>query len=202
MVAIAAGLGLAACGGGQEQDANEPSGIFPVRVTKATFPSFQRLAENTHLVIVVRNTGRDTIPDIAVTLTNPKYGTAVQAFATYLKMPGLASHSRPVWIINRGPGRCGYSCQQGGAGAAVTAYSNTWARGPLKPGKSTTFDWAVTAVVPGTYQVQYVVAAGLNGKAKARLNGGGIPRGTLEVKITSNPQKSYVNNNGQVVNTG
>jgi hypothetical protein len=202
VVAIVAGLGLVACGGGQEQNANEPSGIFPVQVKKATFPSFQRLAQNTHLVIAVRNTGRDTIPDIAVTITNPKYGTAVQAFATYLKMPGLASHSRPVWIVNRGPGRCGYSCQQGGAGAAVTAYSNTWALGPLKPGRTATFDWAVTAVVPGTYEVQYVVAAGLNGKAAARLNGGGIPRGTLDVKITPNPQKSYVNNNGQVVNTG
>ncbi len=202
MVAIFAGLGLVACGGGQEQDANEPSGIFPVQVKNATFPSFQRLAQNTHLVIRVRNSGTDTIPDIAVTLTNPKYGTAVQAFATYLKMPGLASHSRPVWVVNRGPGPCGYSCQQGGAGAAVTAYSNTWALGPLKPGKTATFDWAVTAVVPGKYEVQYVVAAGLNGSAKARLNGGGIPRGTLSVKITSKPQKSYVNNNGQVVNTG
>jgi hypothetical protein len=202
VVAIFAGLGLVACGGGQRQDANEPNGIFPVQVQKATFPSAQRLAQNTHLVISVRNSGRDTIPNIAVTITNPKYGTAVQAFATYLKMPGLASHSRPVWIVNRGPGPCAYSCQQGGAGAAVTAYSNTWALGPLAPGKTATFDWAVTAVVPGSYEVHYVVAAGLNGKAKARLNGGAIPRGTLDVKITPKPQKSYVNNNGQVVNTG
>ena len=71
-----------------------------------------------------------------MTLTNPKYGTAVQALRHTLKMPGLASHSRPAWVVNRGPGPCGYSCQQGGAGSAVTAYSNTWALGPLKPGKT------------------------------------------------------------------
>ena len=62
MVAIFAGLGLVACGGGQEQDANEPSGIFPVQLKKATFPSFQRLAQNTHLVIRVRNSGPTQFP--------------------------------------------------------------------------------------------------------------------------------------------
>ncbi len=193
---------VAACGSGQEQDAHETPGIYPVTVSKATFPSFQRLAQNTNLVIAIRNAGNHTIPNIAVTITNPKYGTSVQAFSYYLRMPGLASHSRPVWIVNRGPGPCKYSCKQGGAGGAVTAYSNTWALGPLRPGHTAIFKWGVTAVVPGTYLVQYEVAAGLNGLAKARLNGGGFPRGTFKVKITRKPQQSYVNNNGQVITTG
>ena len=47
-----------------------------------------------------------------------------------------------------------------------------------------------------------MVAAGLNGNAKARLNGRRHPTRDADVKITPNPQKSYVNNNGQVVKTG
>jgi hypothetical protein len=194
-------IALTACGGGQRQDATEPNADFPVAVTAASFPASQRLAEHTHLVIAVRNTGSRPIPDIAVTITNPAYGTAVQAFATSLDMQGLASHSRPVWIVDRPPGPCGYSCQAGGPGAAVTAYSNTWALGGLAPGRTATFDWGVTAVQPGRYRVRYEVAAGLNGKAKAVLANGTRPSGTFTVTIRSAPAQTYVNDQGQVVTT-
>jgi hypothetical protein len=197
---------LSACGGQAEQSAGEPSGIFPVRVTTATFPASQRLAEHTRLVIAVRNAGQKSIPDIAVTITDPKWGTAVQAFGQHISMPGLASHSRPVWIVDRPPGPCfgpsGYSCQQGGPGGAVTAYANTWALGPLQPNQSAIFVWGVTAVVPGTHAVHYRIAAGLNGKAKASLSGGAIPQGTFVVKISSRPAQSYVTNTGKIVTTG
>lgn len=202
--AVAATLALAACGGGARQDANEPTGTFRVEIATAKFPSSQRLAQHTHLVVAVRNTGSRTIPDVAVTITDPRYGTSVQAFGRYVNQPGLASHSRPVWIIDRPPeaGGCAYSCQNGGLGGAVTAYSNTWALGALRPGQTATFDWGVTAVVPGKYVIQYEVAAGLNGKAKARLAGGGIPKGRFHVTILSKPQQSYVTGSGQVVKTG
>jgi hypothetical protein len=206
MVGIAASAILVGCGGsGGPQDAKEPSGTFPVAVTTATFPPSQTLAQHTRLVIDVRNVGQKTIPDIAVTITDPKYGTSVRAFSQYLSMPGLASHSRPVWIIDKPPGACsgpiGYSCEQGGAGGAVTAYSNTWALGQLKPGQVAKFQWALTAVSPGVHQIRYVVAAGLNGKAKARLGGGGIPAGTFTVRIASQPAQAYVNGSGQIVTT-
>jgi hypothetical protein len=201
VAAIAAGLTLSACGGGQRQDANEPSGIFPVQVTAGAWPSSQRLSQHTHLVIAVRNSGRKPIPDVAVTITDPRLGTSVQAFAQYLNMPGLASHSRPVWIVDQAPGPCKFSCAAGGPGGAVTAYSNTWALGTLKPGATARFDWSLTAVAPGTHKVQYEVAAGLNGKAKARLNGGGIPKGTFTVKISSAPAQAYVSQSGQVITT-
>jgi hypothetical protein len=196
---IAVGLALGACGSGARQDANEPSGNFPIDVTAATFPASQRLAQHTQLVITVRNSGSHTIPNIAVTITDPRYGTSVQAFNQYLNMPGLASHSRPVWIVDRAPGPCGYSCASGGPGGAVTAYSNTWALGSLKPGASATFDWHVTAVAPGTHIVRYEVAAGLNGKAKAVSANGTPPSGTFIVVIRRRPAQSHVNNNGQVV---
>jgi hypothetical protein len=81
----------------------------------------------------------------------------------------------------------------------VTAETNTWALGSLKPGETATFDWGVTAVIAGTHVIEYQVAAGLNGKAKAVLAGGGQPKGTFTVKISSAPQQSYVNDKGQVV---
>jgi hypothetical protein len=196
---IAASLALSACGGGTEQNASEPTGIFPVSVAVARFPTFQRLAQRSRMVIAVRNTGQKTIPDIAVTITDPPYGTTVQAFGRYVSQPGLASHSRPVWIVDRPPGPCTFSCLSGGPGGAVTAYSNTWALGRLAPGQTATFVWGVTAVVAGTHVIRYEVAAGLNGKAKARLSGGAIPTGTFKVKVTQQPQQSYVNNKGQIV---
>ncbi len=198
---IAAIFTLAACGSQPRQDVNEPSGTFHVAVSTATFPTSQRLAQHSHLKISIINTGRKTIPDVAVTITDPKHGTSLAAFGQQLNMPQVASHSRPIWIVDRGPGACQYSCREGGPGGAVTAYANTWAMGRLKPGATATFIWAVTAISPGIHTIQYVVAAGLNGKAKARLSNGTIPKGTFTVNITRAPQQSYVNGSGQVVTT-
>jgi hypothetical protein len=205
LAAIAVTLVLSACGGGTPQDASEPSGIFPFRVAVATFPGFQRLSQHTRMVIAVSNAGQKAIPDIAVTIIDPRYGTSVQAFGQHLSQPGLASHSRPVWIVDQPPGPCtgasGYSCEQGGPGGAVTAYANTWALGRLQPGQTAKFVWGVTAVVPGTYVIHYEIAAGLGGKAKARLSSGAIPEGNFTVRITPKPEQSYVNNSGQIVIT-
>ena len=191
---------LVACGSQARQDASEPTGNFTVDVPVAKFPSSQRLAEHTHLVITVRNSGTKTIPNIAVTILNPKVGVAAQAFGGLLAdTQGLASRSRPIWVVDRAPGPCTYSCTSGGPGGAVTANTNTWALGALKPGKTATFDWGVTAIKAGTHVIEYQVAAGLNGKARAVLAGGGQPKGTFTVKISSAPQRSYVNDNGQIV---
>jgi hypothetical protein len=194
---------LSACGGGSRQDANEPSGNFPVNVSIAKFPTSQRLSEHSDLVITIRNAGSKTIPNIAVTLLNPKNGTSAQAFAQNIggaaARTSFASLSRPIWIIDRPPGPCQYSCQQGGPGAGATAYSNTWALGRLKPGASTTFDWGVTAVKAGSYVIRYSVAAGLNGKARAVDAQGRPPTGTFAVTVHSAPNQAYVNNQGQIV---
>jgi hypothetical protein len=211
---LAAVLTLAACGSGARQDAQEPNGNFKVDVS-STFPTTQRLAEPSHFVVTIRNVDNRTIPDIAVTICNVSCsyaattkpnageGTSVQAFSGRLAYPTgqLASDSRPVWIIDQAPGACKYSCQQGGPGGAVTAYSNTWAMGSLKPNHSVTFDWKVTAVKAGTHVVAWQVAAGLNGKAKAETTGGVQPKGTFKVDVKQAPQQAYVNNAGQVVNT-
>lgn len=160
------------------------------------------------MTIVVRNAGHKTIPNIAVTICNLtcKYpasvggGTSAQAFSQDANVKYLANPSRPVWVVDRPPGACAYSCQNGGQGSAVTAYNNTWALGPLKPGASRAFNWKVTAVSPGRHVVAWEVAAGLNGKAKAvDVAGGGFPHGVFFVHVNPKPQESYVNNNGQIV---
>jgi hypothetical protein len=203
---IAVALAVPGCGGAQ-QDANTPSGKFQVQVTAATFPTSQRLAEHTHLVITVRNVGNKTIPNLAVTICNTTctypapvgQGTSVAAFAQYLNQPGLANHSRPVWVVDQPPGRCGYSCANGGAGANVSDDANTWQGGQLKPGATRTFSWGVTAVASGKFVVAWEIAADIYGKAKAVLSNGTPPRGTFNVDIAQAPAQSYVNNNGQVV---
>jgi hypothetical protein len=193
-------LAVAGCGGGARQDASEPSGNYTVDVVAAKFPTRQSLSQHTHLIITVHNAESKTIPNIAVTITDGNLGTEAQAFAELLKMPGLASQSRPVWIVDRAPGPCTYSCRSGGPGGAVTAYANTWALGPLKPGAVATFDWALTAVKSGVHVVNYRVAAGLNGKAKAQLAGGQPPIGSFRVTINNAPAEAFVNNQGQIVN--
>lgn len=201
-------LALAACGGSQRQDAREPHGRFTVDVSTARFPAAQQISQRTHLVIAVRNASHQTIPDVAVTICNVTCaypaptgeGSSAQAFAANINQPDAANPSRPNWIVNRGPGTCGYSCQNGGQGAGVTAYSNTWALGKLRPGHTARFDWAVTAVSPGRHTVAWEVAAGLNGKAQAVLSNGKSPHGTFAVQIGTAPPQTSVNNNGQIVN--
>jgi hypothetical protein len=218
MVAVgAAALTLSACGSAARQDAGEPSGNFPVAITRASFPRLQRLAQKSRLTILVRNAGSQTIPNVAVTICNGtcRYpapvgqGTSVEAFAYYLKMPGLAYHSRPVWIVDKPPGPCppvapangpGYSCAQGGPGGFFTVNANTWAyNAPLQPGATARFTWDVTAVVPGSFTVAWQVAAGINGKAKAVQSDGSLPTGAFNVRIARPPQQSHVNDQGQVV---
>jgi hypothetical protein len=209
-------LALSACGGGQNQAANEPNGKFPVAVDRASFPRFQKLSQHSHLVITVHNAGSKTIPDVAVTICNvtcaypaPRgQGSSSSAFAADITQPNLANPSRPIWIVDRGPGACGYSCQNGGLGGGggqgggATAYSNTWALGRLAPGQTARFDWAVTAVSTGRHIVAWEVAAGLNGKAKAvNSDGGTAPHGSFSVDVSSKPPQTYVNNNGQIETT-
>ena len=70
-VLSALALALSACGGddaSKEQDANEPSGDFPVAVTKAKFPTEQRLALTSDLMLGVKNTGNEPLPELAFTI--------------------------------------------------------------------------------------------------------------------------------------
>jgi hypothetical protein len=204
---VAATLALSACGGGTRQDAQEQKGKFSVSVPTASFPTAQHISGHYQLVIAVRNDGRRTIPDVAVTICGASCrggGTNAQGFASDISGQYLANSARPVWVVERGPGTCGLGCsgggQGGGQGSGVTAYSNTWALGALKPGKTMIFKWRVTAVSPGRHVITWQVAAGLNGRARAVL-ANGAPAQKFTVTIDKAPPQSYVNNSGQIVTT-
>jgi hypothetical protein len=192
------GVSLAACGvalavlasgcGGTEQDAHEPKGTYRVEVVRTHFPFKQAIARNATLVLVVRNAGASTVPNVAVTLNSLSYTS---------DYPRLAVKKRPVWIVNRGPGpvstipvKTEETFPQGGA---ETAYVNTWALGPLAAGASKSFVWHVTPVKAGTHTVHYTVAAGLSGKAKARLANGNLVTGVFLTHIAPKPPPTHVN---------
>ena len=172
----------AGCGGSSaRQDASEPSGDYPVEITKVKFPRKQGLGETSRLVISVRNSGEEKIPNIAMT---------VNGFYYRIEQPQVADPERPVWIINLPPAN------------GQTAMVNTWALGSLDPGDTASFVWNVTSVRAGNHQLEYRAAAGLNGKARAVTDSGGVPAGTIPVRITREPRKSYVLPNGDVVEKG
>jgi hypothetical protein len=172
-IALGCAALVAGCGGGQSarQDADEPSGTWTVDVVEAKFPRSQRLAEQATLRIEIRNEENRAIPNVAVT---------VDSFTERSDQAGLADAERPLWIVDDAP--------RGG----TTAYTNTWALGRIAPGQTKTFEWKVTPVKAGTHKVSYRVAAGLDGKAKARLDGGNRPEGTFTVKVSGEPSQSRV----------
>jgi hypothetical protein len=174
VAAVVAASLAAGCGGGERQDANEPSGTFKVDVLNATFPKQQRLSQAAVMRIVVRNADTRTIPNVTVSVLSddPKGGGG---FATRSTQAGLADPTRNLWIVDRGP--------RGGD----TAYVSTWALGPLAAGRSKTFVWHVTPVVAGAHTVRWRVAAGLNGKARAQTEGGHEASGTIPVTVSSKP---------------
>jgi hypothetical protein len=190
-------LALAACGGGGErQDADEPEGEFPLEIVSAKFPNRQRLAETTDLRLGVRNTGEETIPELAVTISTD--GNPAAPFSIRLDQPDLANPNRPVWILeDKYPRLAGESRPLGSSPAEVAA-SNTFAFGPLDPGDSREMIWRVTPVRGGTYTVSYEMAAGLTGKAEAVTAEGGQPNGKFVVTISTKPPQATVDEQGGV----
>jgi hypothetical protein len=175
---MSAAVFAAGCGGGQRQDANEPSGTFKVDVVKASFTKQQRLSDDAVMRIVVRNADTRTIPNIAVTVTNDDKGGA--GFTTRSAAPDLADPTRQLWIVDKPP--------HGGD----TAYVSTWALGALPAGRTKTFVWHVTPIVAGTHTLRWHVAAGLNGKAIARTAGGEDPAGLFRVTVSRKPAAATV----------
>jgi hypothetical protein len=187
-------LGLGACGQ-KRQDVKEPKGRFKVDVTRATFPTKQKLAKKSNLVITVRNSGDRTIPNVAVT---------VNGFYYRVNDSKLADPTRPIFVINGRPKSIGAfpeSVEAGPAGGE-TAYVGTWALGPLRRGQDRTFRWSVTAVKAGPFRIKYTVAAGLHGKAKAEDASGRRPEGVFTGTVSDKPPVTRVAEDGKTVVRG
>ena len=179
-------LAVAGCGG-ERQDEDEPEGEFTLSVVDASFPARQSIAQAATMRIAVRNTDDRELPNLAVTVeTEPAGGEAAPAsFAQAVDDPRLASADKPVWVLDEGP--------EGG----TTAYTNTWAVGPIPAGEERELEWRLTAVRPGRYTVNYRVAPGLDGRAVAA--GGQDAAGSFQVRISDEPVPATVNGRGEVV---
>ena len=186
---------LAGCGGGERQDKNEPRGEFRLEVTDAQFPSGQKLAKRSQLKINVRNSGDETVPNVAVT---------VSGFDERLEDRGLADPERPVFVINGQPKDIGGFPESKDAApeGGETAFVDTWALGRLRAGEQKTFKWSVTAVRAGDYKLEYEVAAGLDGKARAVGVGGEAPRGTFAGTISDEAPATRIGDDGRSIIRG
>jgi hypothetical protein len=186
LVTAASLAALMGCGA-ESQDANEPEGTFRVEVVDASFPAKQSIADPATMRIRVRNPDSKTLPNVAVTVETKgaRPGDGPVAFAQSDADPRLADPNRPVWVLDEEP--------KGG----TSAYANTWSLGPLKAGQSKTFEWKLTAVEPGDYELSYRVAPGLDGKA--RLANGSKARGTFHVSVADEPVPARVTDDGEVV---
>jgi hypothetical protein len=195
-LALAGVTAVAGCGGGERQDEDEPEGDFAVEVVRASFPEDQKLAKSSNLVITVRNAGRDTIPNIAVT---------VDGFNFRKPDPELADPERPQFVINGMPRQIGGfpEAKEAAPLGCDTAYVNTWACGPLAAGKQKSFRWSVTAVKAGDFEINWRVAAGLDGKAKAVGAGGGeAPTGSFSGSVSDEAPEVRVADDGETVVEG
>jgi hypothetical protein len=207
----AVGCGGASSGGsasGRSHTATTAGGqSYTVSVPAASFAAKQSLAATERFVIAVRNSGSRALPNVAVTICNTTCsykarrgeGTTAQAFSYDIaNAPNLANPSRPIWIVQRAPGVCSYSCHNLGPGAAVTAYSNTWALGRLAPGHTARFVWTVTPVKAGRFVVAWEVAAALSGHNRAVLASGRPAGGKLTVNVSTKPPQYVVAPDGKV----
>jgi hypothetical protein len=195
-LAVAALLG--ACGEESSSDANERAGTYDMRVTEASFPTEQRLGQTSLLRLGVRNTGKKTVPALAVTISVAgKHGeTSSLPFGVSDQQEGLAQADRPVWILAATYPRLYGSSDPGGAS---TSNRKTFAFGPLKPGKTVKAVWKLSAVKAGEHTLRYSIAAGLGGSAKARTSGGVAPGGSFVTEVSAALPDTEVTDGGEVV---
>jgi hypothetical protein len=214
-----AAVALGGCGGGSQQDANEPKGNFAVEVVKASFPAKQRLAATSNLTVVVRNPGPKRIPNISVTVkcaspgrsTGGSGGSASGeggsggAFGYRSTQPGLADPVRPQFVVNTVPTRTPRNYDHGRLDPLErsSSYVDTYPLGPLAAGRTVTFRWNVTSVKAGPFRICYRVNAGLGGKARAVPSSSGAPiSGEFAGAVIQRPPQAHVGEDGKTVVQG
>jgi len=190
---------LAACGGGDSSTApEEPSGKFKVKVTEAEFPSPQRLGQTSVLRLGIRNTGDRTVPNLLVSFTikGQRGEDSSLPFGVSDPQPELAQPDRPVWVLSATYPRLDGSSDPGGT---TTSSPKTFALGALKPGKTTTAIWKLSAVRAGKFTLLYDVGAGLGGAATAETDNGVSPGGSFTTEVTERLPETEVTDSGEIV---
>jgi hypothetical protein len=207
-LALGAAVLVAGCGAQPSQDEDEPEGEFPLAVSEARFPTSQSLAQDSRLVIDVRNVGDETVPNISVTVTgfdrklrNPSNPAEVD--------PEVADPSRPVFVVDRSPQEFALHGSRKDASLVEretsvpygreTVYVNTYSLGELAPDDNALFRWDVSAVQAGQYKIRYEVNAGLDGNAVAVSEGGKPLTGSFSGVIESTPPPASISSDGKTI---
>lgn len=178
-----------------------------MEVATAKFPARQRLAERSDLELAVSNIGDEQIPDLAVTICVDSC-EADGPFSLRLDQAGLASASRPVWVLEEDypkllkPSMTSRDLEQAPTAGAEAAQTNTFSFGPMAPAEDLDAVWRVTPVRGGTFTVNYEISAGLTGQAKATTVDGSPVEGSFVVTISTKPPKTTVDEDGKVVIQG
>lgn len=190
-------LSIAACGE-SSSDANEAAGTYRLKVTKAGFPTKQRLGQTYLMRLGIRNSGQKPIPALTVNVSIAgKQGQgSTLPFAIRDPQPDLAQPDRPVWVLAAHYPRFAGSSAPGGA---ETANQKTYDFGPLKPGRTANLVWNLSAVKSGSYSLLYAIDAGLSGEVKAKTTGGVTPGGSFAVRISPAPLDKEVTDSGEVI---
>lgn len=176
-------------------------------VTRSEFPTAQRLAQTSDLILGVKNTGDEPLPELAITIQTANREQrdgpiADGSFDVYVDDPSLSNPNRPVWILeNKFPRELGTPPPVGLSGG-FRAQTNTFGFGSLEPGEERTIVWRVTPVQGGTYTLSYRVEAGLDGNARAVTADGGEVKGEFVVTITDKAPSATVDDAGNVITEG
>jgi hypothetical protein len=211
---LGAALLVAGCGSSTaslpRQDEDEPAGEFPVDVVRATFPEEQKLAQDSRLEIEVKNTGKETIPNISVTLEGFQRKLRDPNDPSQID-PSVADPERPVFVVDKSPvdfQRNRFPVNQSLVDREVnppaggdTAYVDTYSLGELAAGDTAIFRWDVSAVESGRYELRYEVNAGLDGKADAVDDQGELPHGKFAGVVESTSPEARVAGDGETIVT-
>lgn len=149
-------------GGGERQDTGEKSATWNVAVEEWYFPATQRLGKKYRMRLIVRNLSDTTIPNLTVSFTG---------LDDLTNQPGAADPVRPRWVRDRPkPG-------------SQTAGRDTYAYGPVEPGRTSEFWMDLTPVRRGRQLVTYTLAGGLGTESKITYDDGSPATGQREIAI-------------------
>jgi hypothetical protein len=163
MAAFAAGCG------GTRGDAGADTGTYKVKAAWR-FPKTQPLGKPVNFSLLIRNVDTKTIPQLVVTISGLR---------TFIKQPGAATQTRPVWV----PNDVNYSDVTPNS----TATGNTYSLGPLAAGAAHHYILPLTPIRRGEHPIGYQLAGNIYGSAKVTLENGNPAADQQTVAVDPTP---------------
>lgn len=198
LLAVALGcLTLSGCLGSEDrtQFPDAKPGEYEVDVTEVDFEARQRVGRTYDFTIEARNTGEESIPGMTVSIDLPGRDSTL-AFAYRNRQPGIAQGQRPVWVVEEGYPKLAGTVGRGGAN---TSNRRTFNFGEVEPGETAEMVWRLVAVKPGSYRLQWKMAAGVAPGETAVDRNGETPEGLVGVEINNRPRLTRIDASGRVV---